>query len=131
MICESLLAIAIAAAVPAVASAQVTVGGIMDGGFSTTTVKTGSEVTVNQTGGNASGALASNRLFFRGTEKIGNMTAGFHYELGMNAGGTGDLSTTGGVRMSIVSLAGGFGEVRIGRDYTPIFSLSCSLDSAS
>jgi predicted porin len=128
---KSLLAIAIAAAVPAVASAQVTVGGIMDGGFSTTTVKTGSEVTVNQTGGNASGALASNRLFFRGTEKIGNMTAGFHYELGMNAGGTGDLSTTGGVRMSIVSLAGGFGEVRIGRDYTPIFSLSCSLDSAS
>jgi predicted porin len=128
---KSLLAIAIAAAVPAVASAQVTVFGIMDGGFNTTTVKTGSEVTRNQTGGNAAGALASNRIGFRGTEKIGDMTAGFHYELGMDAGGTGDLSTTGGVRRSVVSLAGGFGTVEIGRDYTPIFSLSCTLDTAA
>lgn len=127
---KSLLAIAIAAAVPAVASAQVTVGGIMDGGFNSVTTKQGAETTVNQTGGNAAGALASNRLFFRGTEKIGDMTAGFHYELGMDAGGTGDLSTTGGVRRSVVSLAGGFGTVEIGRDYTPIFSLSCSLDTS-
>jgi len=66
---KSLLAIAIAAAVPAVASAQVTVGGIMDGGFNSVTTKQGTETTVNQTGGNAAGALASNRLFFRGTEK--------------------------------------------------------------
>jgi len=58
------------------------------------------------------------------------MTAGFHYELGLDAGGTGDLATTGGVRMSIVSLAGGFGEVRIGRDYTPIFSLSAATDTS-
>jgi len=127
---KSLLAIAIAAAVPAVASAQVTVGGIMDGGFNSVTTKTATEVTRNQTGGNAAGALASNRLFFRGTEKIGDMTAGFQYELGMDAGGTGDLATTGGVRMSIVSLAGGFGEVRIGRDYTPIFSLSAATDTS-
>jgi predicted porin len=130
VICESLLAIAIAAAVPAVASAQVTVGGIMDGGFNSVTTKTATEVTRNQTGGNAAGALASNRLFFRGTEKIGDMTAGFQYELGMDAGGTGDLSTTGGVRMSIVSLAGGFGEIRVGRDYTPIFSLSAATDTS-
>jgi len=129
--CESLLAIAIAAAVPAVASAQVTVFGIMGGGLNTTTVKTGSEVTRNQTGGNAAGALASNRIGFRGTEKIGDMTAGFHYELGMDAGGTGDLSTTGGVRRSVVSLAGGFGTAEIGRDYTPTFSLSCTLDTAA
>jgi len=133
---KSLLAIAIAAAVPAVASAQVTVGGIMDGGFNNVVTKTqtgtsaASETTRVQTGGNAAGALASNRLFFRGTEKIGDMTAGFHYELGMDAGGTGDLSTTGGVRRSVVSLAGGFGTVEIGRDYTPIFSLSCSLDTS-
>jgi len=127
---KSLLAIAIAAAVPAVASAQVTVGGIMDGGFNSVTTKTATEVTRNQTGGNAAGALASNRLFFRGTEKIGGMTAGFHYELGLDAGGTGDLSTTGGVRRSVVSLAGGFGTVEIGRDYTPVFSLSCALDTS-
>jgi len=141
---KSLLAIAIAAAVPAVASAQVTVGGIMDGGFNSVTTKTATEVTRNQTGGNAAGALASNRLFFRGTEKIGDMTAGFHYELGMDAGGTGNLAVgmnsnasgaatavpSQGIRMSIVSLAGGFGEIRVGRDYTPIFSLSAALDTS-
>jgi hypothetical protein len=32
--------------------------------------------------------------------------------------------------MSIVSLAGGFGEIRVGRDYTPIFSLSAALDTS-
>jgi len=36
----------------------------MDGGFNSVTTKTATEVTRNQTGGNASGALASNRLFF-------------------------------------------------------------------
>ncbi len=130
---------AIAAAVPAVASAQVTVGGIMDGGYSMTTVKgqsnpankAGTEVETVRTGGNAAGALASNRLFFRGTEKIGDMTAGFHYELGMDAGGTGDLSTSGGVRRSVVSLGGGFGTIEIGRDYTPIFSVSAALDASA
>ena len=57
----------------------------MDGGFNSVTTKTATEVTRNQTGGNAAGALASNRLFFRGTEKIGDLTAGFHYELGLDA----------------------------------------------
>jgi len=148
---KSLLAIAIATTVPAVASAQVTVGGIMDGGFNsvttTNTPVTGSkaEVTVNQTGGNAAGALASNRLFFRGTEKFGDMTAGFHYELGLDAGGTGNLQVgmtnnangaplstapSQGVRRSVVTLGGGFGTVEIGRDYTPIFSLSAATDTS-
>jgi len=148
---KSLLAIAIAAAVPAVASAQVTVGGIMDGGFNSVTTTntpfTGSkaETTVNQTGGNAAGALASNRLFFRGTEKFGDMTAGFHYELGLDAGGTGNLQVgmtnnangaplstapSQGVRRSVVTLGGGFGMVEIGRDYTPIFSLSAATDTS-
>lgn len=129
---KSLLAVAIAAAVPAVASAQVTVFGIMDGGVNSVVTKTGgTETTVVRTGGNAAGALASNRLGFRGTEKIGSMTAGFHYELGMDAGGTGDLSTTGGVRQSTVSLAGGFGSIQIGRDYTPVFQTAAKFDASA
>ena len=111
----------------------------MDGGYSMTSIKgqsgsankAGTEVETIRTGGNASGALASNRLFFRGTEKIGDMTAGFHYELGMDAGGTGDLATAGGVRRSVVSLGGGFGTIEIGRDYTPIFSVSAALDASA
>lgn len=129
---KSLIAIAIAAAVPTIASAQVTIFGVMDGGYNSVTSKiaTTSSVTRNQTGGNGAGALASNRLGFRGTEKIGNLTGGFHYELGMDAGGTGDLATTGGVRKSTVSLSGGFGALEIGRDYTPIFSLSLAADTS-
>lgn len=130
---KSLLAIAIAAAVPAVASAQVTVFGIMDAGYFVNEEKNikgpGVTVTTSTTGANASGALASNRLGFRGTEKIGSMTAGFHYELGMDAGNTGDLSTTGGVRKSTVSLGGSFGTIEAGRNYTPIFNVSCALDA--
>jgi len=127
---KSLLAIAIAAAVPAVASAQVTVFGIMDAGYFVDKTKTGTaEKTLSTTGANPSGPLASNRLGFRGTEKIGDMTAGFHYELGMDAGNTGDLVTSGGVRKSTVSLGGGFGTVEVGRNYTPIFNVSCALDA--
>jgi predicted porin len=147
---KSLLAIAIAAAVPAVASAQVTVFGIMDAGYFVDQTKTGSaEKTQTTTGANASGALASNRLGFRGTEKIGGMTAGFHYELGMDAGDTGNLATgansnasgaaqTGfnaagttnaGVRKSTVSLGGAFGTIEAGRNYTPIFNVTCALDA--
>jgi len=64
---KSLLAIAIAAAVPAVASAQVTVFGIMDAGVGSTAEKVnGTEVTTVRTGGNSAGALSSNRLGFRG-----------------------------------------------------------------
>jgi predicted porin len=124
------LAIAIAAAVPAVASAQVTVYGIMDAGYFVDKTKTGTaEKTLSTTGTNPNGPLASNRIGFRGTEKIGDMTAGFHYELGMDAGNTGDLVTSGGVRKSTVSLGGGFGTVEVGRNYTPIFNVSCALDA--
>lgn len=130
---KSLLAVAIAAAVPAVATAQVTIFGIMDAGYFVNEEKNikgaGVTVTTSTTGGNASGALASNRLGFRGTEKIGDLTAGFHYELGMDAGNTGDLSTTGGVRKSTVSLGGSFGTIEAGRNYTPIFNVSCALDA--
>jgi len=136
---KSLLAIAVASVLPGVVAAQVVVGGVMDGGYNMTSVKgqsasnnkAGTEVETVRSGGNASGALASNRLFFRGTEKIGDLTAGFHYELGMDAGGTGDLSTTGGVRRSVVTLGGGFGTFTIGRDYTPIFNVSAALDASA
>lgn len=132
---------AIAAAVPAVASAQVAVFGVMDGGYSATSVKgavsasnkAGTEVSVDKSGGNPNGALASNRLGFRGTEKIGGMTAGFHYEWGMDAGGSGQMTSgsTAAARKSTVSLSGSFGSIEIGRDYTPIFLVSAALDASA
>jgi len=145
---KSLLAIAIAAAVPAVASAQVTIGGLMD--IAVTNIDNGSKSKLVTTTGDRS----SNNLNFRGVEEIGGGLKGlFHLELGFDvdngllngglngvasgagngalpvlnstrAGSTATTTTISGfgfTRRSIVGLEGGFGQIRGGRDYTPIF----------
>lgn len=65
--------------------------------------------------------IASSRLGVRGIEDLGGgMRAGFWFEGAM----TPDNGTAAGQtwrRRSTVSLLGGFGEVRVGRDYTPTF----------
>jgi predicted porin len=59
----------------------------------------------------------SSRLGFKGSEDLGNgMTAKFQYEIGYDVT---DGGAFGGARNSWVGLAGGFGEVRIGRHDTP------------
>lgn len=64
---------------------------------------------------------ASSRLGFRGVEDLGGgLRAGFWIEGALDA----DNGNAGGQtwqRRSTVSLLGGFGEVRLGRDYTPTF----------
>ena len=118
---KSLLALAALTAFAGVASAQssVTLFGIVD--LSVNSVKNGaiSQKLLS------SNQLNSNRLGFRGVEDLGGgMRAGFWIEGGMNNDeGTG-LASGGGMnwaRRSTVSLLGGFGEVRLGRDYTPTF----------
>lgn len=63
--------------------------------------------------------LSSSRLGFRGVEDLGGgLTAGFWLEGAL----TNDDGNSGGFnfqRRSTVSLAGGFGELRLGRDSTP------------
>ena len=118
---KSLLALAALTAFAGVASAQssVTLFGIVD--LSVNSVKNGalSQKLLS------SNQLNSNRLGFRGVEDLGGgMRAGFWLEGGM-ANDTGTGAQTGGgqgwERRSTVSLMGGFGEVRLGRDYTPSF----------
>jgi len=61
----------------------------------------------------------TSRIGFRGTEDLGGgLAAGFWLEgaLGNDTGGF-----SGFQRRSTVSLSGPFGEVRVGRDYTPTF----------
>jgi predicted porin len=69
----------------------------------------------------ATDGLASSRLGVRGVEQLGGgMTASFWFEGAVNA----DDGTAGGQtwrRRQTASLSGGFGEVRLGRDYTPTF----------
>lgn len=63
----------------------------------------------------------SSRFGLKGTEKIGGLTAGFNFEAGVNlANGATDTAGTF-QRAANVSLAGGFGEVVIGRQVTTAF----------
>lgn len=72
----------------------------------------------------ASGGNSTSRLIFNGTEDLGNgLRAGFWLEGTMFAD-TGTGATGSGLlfdRRSTVSLSGRFGEVRLGRDWTPVF----------
>ena len=63
----------------------------------------------------------NSRLGFRGTEDLGGgLSASFWLEAPVfNDSGAAGLSTFG--RRSTVSLSGGFGEIRLGRDFTPSF----------
>ena len=133
---KSLIALAVmAAAGAASAQSSVTLFGIVD-------------INYNYIKGDGNGHVSrltdsgynSSRLGFRGTEDLGGgMSASFWLEAGVNPdNGTGDTTNTnnqvGGAavgtvggqglvfnRRSTVSLAGNWGEVRLGRDYVPTF----------
>jgi len=133
---KSLVALA-ALAVAGVASAQssVTLFGVVDASISSYSstsrdlngatladpfyLNQGS-VKVSQRGLTNSG-YNSSRLGFRGTEDLGGgLAASFWLEAPItNDDGATGVSTF--ARRSTVSLSGGFGEVRLGRDYTPTF----------
>ena len=114
---KSLLALAVLGAFAGAASAQstVTLFGIVD--VNARYVKTG-DTKVKSLG---TDGINSSRLGFRGVEDLGGgLKAGFHLEAGINP----DVGTTNSKffnRRSTVSLLGNFGEVRLGRDYTPSF----------
>jgi predicted porin len=135
---KSLIALAVISATgSAFAQSSVSIYGILDGGYNQTTTTTvtaagtAAETKTRNTGGNTAGGWASNRLGFKGTEDLGQGTsANFMYELGLDAGRTGDLAVSGGVRSSWVSLKNNnLGELTIGRQYNPIFESSVSLDA--
>lgn len=115
---KSLLALAVLGAFAGVASAQssVTLWGIVD--LNARYVKNDGQdrrLSLSQDG------INSSRLGFRGVEDLGGgLKAAFHLEAGLNP----DTGTPSGLmfqRRSTVSLMGGFGELRLGRDYTPTF----------
>ncbi|HZF86118.1 MAG TPA: porin [Burkholderiaceae bacterium] len=68
----------------------------------------------------ANSGYNSSRLGFRGTEDLGGgLAASFWLEAGIGNDAGGGLGSFN--RRSTVSLSGGFGEIRLGRDYTPTF----------
>ena len=129
---KSLLALAALTAFAGVASAQssVTLFGVVD--LNARNVKNGSAGSLKTL---STDGLASTRFGVRGVEDLGGgLRAGFWLEAGFGAdtaagasAGTdasGNRIGTGGLvfnRRATLSLLGGFGEVRLGRDYTPTF----------
>jgi predicted porin len=113
---KTLIALAaVAATSAAFAQSSVTLFGVVDLNIRNEKLGTAKAVTTMSKDG-----ISSSRLGFRGTEDLGGgMSAGFWLEGAIDA-------DTGGTainfqRRSTVSLMGGFGEVRLGRDFTPTF----------
>lgn len=122
---KSLIAVAALAAVGA-ASAQssVTLYGVVDTGYGVTQTKTevGGTTIKTRTTGLMSGNLSGSRWGLKGQEDLGNgLSAVFNVEAGFNSA---NGNFTGGFnRRSVVGLKGSFGQVLLGRDYTPMDSI--------
>jgi predicted porin len=77
-----------------------------------------------------SGNLLGSRLGFKGTEDLGNgLSANFVLENGFNAA-NGNLGQGGRLfgRQAWVGLAGDFGYVRLGRQYSPMWKVQVTVD---
>jgi predicted porin len=114
---RTLLATAAMMAFAGVASAQssVNIGGIIDVAARSVSNPAGSIKSLSPDG------LQTSRLIFRGVEDLGGgMRASFHLEspISIDDGNAAGVNWT---RRSTVSLTGGFGEIRLGRDYTSTF----------
>ncbi len=132
---KSLIALAVlASASAAYAQSSVTLFGIVDASITRGIGSISKKFQLTNSGYNSS------RLGFRGTEDLGGgMSASFWLEAGVNNDNgsgaptnlnnqsTGTSAASAGTqgltfnRRSTVSLGGGWGEVRLGRDYTPQF----------
>jgi predicted porin len=115
---KTLIALAaLAATGAAMAQSSVTLYGVVDVGFASVN---NSGVGSTDNTGLTSSNMTTNRLGFRGTEDLGGgLKANFQVETGINADGPG--ATTLGDRGAWVGLSGGFGEVRLGREYATTF----------
>ena len=126
---KTLVALAALAAVgTASAQSSVTLFGVIDAAISgyknQSQTPSGATVDTTQTAQTSSG-YTGNRLGLRGSEDLGGGLAGnFWLEAGFNTDTGKGAASGGGInfnRRSTVSLSGAFGEVRLGRDYTPTF----------
>ena len=148
---KTLIALAALAATGAFAQSAVTMYGSIDVGqiYKTYTAADGSQL--SKTTGIGEGMNAGNRLGFKGTEDLGGglkanfliesginitngnllstraATAGQQYD-GLAAGSNGNMPigaySTATNRQSYVGVSGGFGEVRLGYQYTNLYQLS-------
>ncbi len=118
---KSLLALAVLGAFAGVASAQssVTLSGTVDAAGRYVKNSGADRALSLQNSG-----LNSSQLVFSGTEDLGGgLKAGFELNAGVgnDAGNAGGGGTQFFNRRSVVKISGGFGEIRLGREYAPSF----------
>jgi len=121
---KTLIALAaVAASGAAFAQSSVTLFGNVDMGIRHVNPEVGDSITTMQ-----KNLISSSALGFRGVEDLGGgLKAGFHFEGDLDP----DTGTPGGLnfqRRSTLSLMGGFGELRMGRDYVPTFTIHTKYD---
>ena len=111
------------------AQSSITLFGVVDASVGTIKATGGGRAT-----GMISGENSTSRLGVRGTEDLGNGLAASFWLEGqvLNDTGMGASQTSGFdfTRQSTVSLSGNFGEVRMGRDFTPTFLTLIAFDSS-
>ena len=140
---KSVLSLAVLSAIAGTASAQsgVTVYGRVDmgvskendgesflpGGIHGVNPLTGAVTAANDNWQARQGS--GSRLGFRGTEDLGGgLKANFNIEHRFNPDTGVSTSSSDFWRQSWVGLSGGFGEVRLGRDFTPIYYVGLASD---
>ena len=107
--------VAVAALVATGAFADVTIGGNLNQAYTTTTVNGSSP---SKTTG-LSAASNSNFVTFAGSEDLGSgLKASFKFEPGVSLNGG---NTFGGSREGWIGVAGAFGDIKVGQQYTDIF----------
>ena len=120
---KSLIAIAaLAAAGAAAAQSSVTMYGQVNTGYehSKTDITIGGVKTTTKTTGFQNDQVKSSRLGFKGEEALGNgLSATFALEMGFDSA-DGEFADSAFNRKATVGLKGAFGEVRIGKDSTPM-----------
>jgi len=138
---KSLIALAALAATGLVsAQSSVTMFGVVDVAYGAHKTSSRDGTAFTKTGGVMDGSQAGSRIGFRGTEDLGGgLRASFHLEQGISPTqpegydirtGSGahqivgnGTHTTGNNRQTFLGLGGGFGEVRIGYQYTNSYDL--------
>jgi len=107
------------------AMADATIYGLIDQAYESTKTTAGTAAATKKTG-IASTLNGGSQFGFKGSEDLGGgLTASFVMELGYE---TSDAIGGMNNRQSFVGLAGGFGSVNIGRQYSNIFLAACGND---
>jgi len=132
---KSLLALAVLGAFAGAASAQtnVTVYGLVDAAIQRVDTNGPAGAVWSLADGNTSFNKNGSRLGFKGSEDLGGgLSAVFAMENGFNVD-NGQLGQSGRIfgRQAFVGLQGGFGAVKFGRQYTPMFLALDSIDPFS